>query len=160
MLSGMRHASSSHSLSGGPGGSGVAFIGFIPALAEAFQGFVGDEYDIVGFDPRGTPVILAYAIHDTCLTMVFSGIGFTTPGMFASESIHEELFLTYKATDNLNQSSTSLYSLYGHAQIIGNIAVERLDGIAQYVGTPTVARDMMSIVKAFGRDKLQYWGFS
>ena len=37
-------------LPGGPGGSGVQFI---DRIGEQFQKLLGEEYDIVGFDPRG-----------------------------------------------------------------------------------------------------------
>jgi hypothetical protein len=72
----------------------------------------------------------------------------------------EQLYLALQWAENLNSSANSLYSLYGKAQIIREVAYNKLRDVSPYVGTPTVARDMMSIVKAFGRDKLQYWGFS
>lgn len=31
---------------------------------------------------------------------------------------------------------------------------------ATYASTASVARDMLEIMKAHGRDKIQYWGFS
>ena len=60
----------------------------------------------------------------------------------------------------MNSSDTALGALYADAQILGNLAHARMAHVAQYVGTPTVARDMLSIIRAHGIDKLQYWGFS
>lgn len=80
--------------------------------------------------------------------------------MFTFPSEPEEaLFFTglQKAT---NESSGSLGMVFAEAQLVGKIAKARIPDIAQHVSTPTVARDMLSIVKAFGLDKLQYWGFS
>ena len=47
-------------LSAGPGGSGVSMIN---TVGELFQKILGDEYDIVGFDPRGTPHFCAEDIE-------------------------------------------------------------------------------------------------
>ena len=40
-----------HSISqGGPGGSGVEFV---LGAGPAFQALIGDDFDLLGFDPRG-----------------------------------------------------------------------------------------------------------
>lgn len=59
-----------------------------------------------------------------------------------------------------NLTIDALGRQYGQAQIIGQIAEQHTRNVAENVGTATVARDMLSIVKAHGRDKLSYWGFS
>lgn len=46
------------------------------------------------------------------------------------------------------------------AQLIGDISKARSEKVAAHVSTPAVARDMLTIVKAHGREKIQYWGFS
>lgn len=43
-------------IQGGPGGSGVSLI-FVPNLADSFRLIVGDEYDLIGFDPRGASLV-------------------------------------------------------------------------------------------------------
>lgn len=59
-----------------------------------------------------------------------------------------------------NISASSLGALFGRAQVIGNLTLDRAKHYAEHVSTPAVARDMLSIVKAHGLDKLQYWGIS
>jgi pimeloyl-ACP methyl ester carboxylesterase len=44
--------------------------------------------------------------------------------------------------------------------VYGALALNRAGLEAQYVSTALVARDMLSITRAHGRNKLQYWGFS
>ena len=101
------------------------------------------------------------------LRLLRLGIGYTTPGMFPSGKEDmlndpELIYLSLQWSENLNSSASSLHSLYGKAQILGNLAYDRpgIRDVSPYVGTPTVARDMLSIVEAFGQEKLQYWGFS
>lgn len=61
---------------------------------------------------------------------------------------------------NLNASISDLGEAYAAASIAASIAADRSRFVAERVSTPLVARDMLSIVRAYGQDKLQYWGFS
>jgi hypothetical protein len=73
----------------------------------------------------------------------------------------EYAMLLTQGTPALNESSSSLGMYLSTAQIIGNIAAAtRSRNYAQFLSTPVVARDMLSIMKAHGQDKLMYWGFS
>lgn len=72
----------------------------------------------------------------------------------------ESVVLTVNNLKSLNSSESALGELYGYSQILGSIFKERAGDIAQHVTTSIVAKDMLSIVKAHGREKLQYWGFS
>lgn len=60
----------------------------------------------------------------------------------------------------MNSSNAALGQLWATARTLGDLAQARMGDVAQYVGTPVVARDLLSIVNAHGLDKLQYWGFS
>ena len=40
------------------------------------------------------------------------------------------------------------------------LAAESDDGYLRHINTDNTARDMLSIVEASGREKIQYWGFS
>lgn len=60
----------------------------------------------------------------------------------------------------VNQTSDAISRRYAQADILGTLAKERTEGVAQHLSTSIVARDMLSITKAFGRDKLLYWGWS
>lgn len=60
----------------------------------------------------------------------------------------------------MNASPAALGRLHTVAQYLGDLALERSEKVASHVSTPAVARDMLSIVRAAGQEKLQYWGFS
>ena len=44
--------------------------------------------------------------------------------------------------------------------ILGRLAENDARAVAETVSTPDVALDMLSIVQAFGRENLMYWGVS
>lgn len=80
--------------------------------------------------------------------------------MFTFPSEPEEALFSTALQRAANETSDSLGTVFAKGQLVGKIAKARIPDIAQHVSTPTVARDMLSIVEAFGLDKLQYWGFS
>lgn len=43
---------------------------------------------------------------------------------------------------------------------MANLVLDRAKVVAESVSTAAVARDMLAITKAFGFDKLNYWGVS
>lgn len=44
--------------------------------------------------------------------------------------------------------------------IMGRLGENNAKAVAETISTPNVARDMLSIVQAFGRETLMYWGVS
>ncbi|KIJ41487.1 hypothetical protein M422DRAFT_229571 [Sphaerobolus stellatus SS14] len=122
---------------GGPGGSGIQLV---ERIGENMQRLLGEEYDIVGFDPRG--------------------IGRTTPRVSLFDDDFERAFWEHDALSLVNASTDSLSKEYARSFVTGQLATKKVNHLAQYVGTALVARDMLSITRAHGRDKLQYWGFS
>ena len=46
------------------------------------------------------------------------------------------------------------------ASVFGKLAEDRDDGYLRHINTDQTARDMLRIVEAHGRTKIQYWGFS
>lgn len=80
--------------------------------------------------------------------------------MFTFPTEPEEANVATNFQKAAKETNGSLGAVYTYTQIIGKVAKTRIPDVAQHVATPTVARDMLSIVKAFGQDKLQYWGFS
>lgn len=60
----------------------------------------------------------------------------------------------------VDASSGRIPSQWAHWQILGRLAQDRDNGVLAHVNTPNVARDMLSIAQAHGRDKVQYWGIS
>jgi len=125
---------------GGPGGSGTELI---LALGELLSIIVGDEYDHVGFDPRG--------------------VGETTPSFSAFDSEIERLIVNSARPLTVNISSEgSLARMVAFTSLQGDLASRRHlpSFIGKYVSTPIVARDMLQISRAYGREKLLYWGMS
>ena len=59
---------------------------------------------------------------------------------------------------SLNVTEQSLAKTFARAKVFGELA-SSLD-VSAHMSTPVVARDMLSIVKLHGINKLQYWGFS
>ncbi|KAI0762145.1 alpha/beta-hydrolase [Trametes elegans] len=126
---------------GGPGGSGTSL------LARAGQNIsrvVGDSFDILGFDPRG--------------------IGASTPSAscFETES-QRKLWNLQRGPQLLNISDSSLGFVHAREKSTAQRCAEKIGGewgIARFMSTPDVARDMLEIVQQLGQEKLQYWGFS
>ncbi|KAJ7116844.1 alpha/beta-hydrolase [Mycena crocata] len=127
---------------GGPGGSGVSAI---VSVGASFAEFLGPQFDIVGFDPRG--------------------VAFSKPTVsFFKTAVERQLWtppdlnLRYPS---LNASSEVISNQWAQFQLVGQLAKERdTDEYLQHITTDNVARDMLRITEAFGFEKLQYWGVS
>ncbi|KAJ7209104.1 TAP-like protein-domain-containing protein [Mycena rebaudengoi] len=124
---------------GGPGGSGVDF-GL--NLGKQLSTIVGPEFDIIGFDPRG--------------------IARSTPRVsFFETRAEREIYTANSAMSrSLNSSNDALSRAYAQALVVGQLAGERDAGSLRYINTENTVRDMLRIVQAHGREKLQFWGFS
>ncbi|KAF7331314.1 Abhydrolase-4 domain-containing protein [Mycena kentingensis (nom. inval.)] len=123
---------------GGPGGSGVDLA---LGLGEDLQAVIGPEFDVIGFDPRGIARSTPRATFFTC-------------------SAERDTFLAAYAGLTANASSDALARIWARGSLLGGLAGERDDGSLRFMNTQNTARDMLRIVQAHGRDKLQYWGFS
>ncbi|KZT36575.1 hypothetical protein SISSUDRAFT_1049722 [Sistotremastrum suecicum HHB10207 ss-3] len=122
---------------GGPGGSGV---GLLQRAGESFSGVIGDDYDHVSFDPRG--------------------IGATTPPVNAFPTPAERATFNLREGPLVNETADALAVLYAGSDVLGQLVELRSKESAEHVSTAVVARDMLSITRAYGREKLLYWGFS
>ncbi|KAL0061641.1 hypothetical protein AAF712_011559 [Marasmius tenuissimus] len=115
---------------GGPGGSGVDQI---MRNGSQFQALF-PQWDIVGFDPRGvqrsTPQITFY--RDTTELITWPG-----------------------PIQELNHSSFTVESYWAQAKLRGILAYERNGDVLRYMNTENVARDMLAITQAYGKEKLQ-----
>ncbi|KAG2014271.1 hypothetical protein CC2G_011104 [Coprinopsis cinerea AmutBmut pab1-1] len=126
---------------GGPGQSGVAFV---LGLGDHLAQTLGSGFDIVGFDPRGIA-------RSTPRTTIFP-----TP---AERAFFQQAHLNRI----VNASGEGVERAWGVGHVIGKLAQahdEEEGGYLEYINTPNTARDMLRIVRAFGREKIQYWGFS
>ncbi|KAJ6558045.1 TAP-like protein-domain-containing protein [Mycena capillaripes] len=119
---------------GGPGASGTNFV-----LAGGLQlaEVVGPEFDIVGFDPRG--------------------VGQSTPCVsFFDSNIERQIWGDPSLTE-LNASADALGRHWARARVYNRLAAERES--IRHLNTDNTARDMLRIVRAHGKEKIQYWGF-
>ena len=88
-----------------------------------------------------------------------TGVLFTTPHLDVFETTIEASKFFLETPFVLNASSSSFSGAYARAKILGKLVESRVQRYAAHVSTPTVATDMLNIIKAAGYDKLQYWGF-
>ncbi|KAF9475282.1 hypothetical protein BDN70DRAFT_898293 [Pholiota conissans] len=121
---------------GGPGGSGVDMIR--GPRGDQFSAILGPQFDILSFDPRG--------------------IARSSPrASFFGTDLEREL---WNQGVRLSNASSSLGRTWARARVVNQLAAENDDGYLRHINTENTARDMLSIVEAHGRSKIQYWGFS
>ncbi|KAF8959383.1 TAP-like protein-domain-containing protein [Flammula alnicola] len=121
---------------GGPGGSGVDLVRL---AGDLLSKILGPQFDIVSFDPRG--------------------IGRSQPhASFFKTDVEREIWnLDLKVVNN---SAEGVARGWARARVLGQLAAETDDGYLRHINTDQTARDMLKIVEAHGRSKIQYWGFS
>ncbi|KAK0202252.1 TAP-like protein-domain-containing protein [Desarmillaria ectypa] len=125
---------------GGPGESGVAAI---TSLGSLLVSVIGNQYDIIGFDPRGAANSIPRAEF-----------------FLSKEEQSQWLANPNHWSVIVNTTSDHIPHLWASAQVIAELSKERDNGILNYISTDNVARDMLRISEAAGQEKLQYWGFS
>ncbi|KAI9051502.1 hypothetical protein LZ554_004548 [Drepanopeziza brunnea f. sp. 'monogermtubi'] len=180
---------------GGPGGSGVQFA---LLAGSQLQTVVGEEQDVIGFDPRG---VGATAPRADCFAYPL-GAENRDPSLvvvrdedYIRGNFHRATWMTAgTAIGTVNSSADSLLRLDVRARTMARLCGEKdalygNDSILRYAHTPSVARDMLSIVDAWDewrdrtgdsdqdektvmtpdsdsdasvdtKGKLVYWGFS
>ncbi|THV00205.1 alpha/beta-hydrolase [Dendrothele bispora CBS 962.96] len=124
-----------------PGGPGVSGISFALGVAPFLQPVFGNQFDIIGFDPRG--------------------VNNSTPktSIFRTEE-ESSAWFAQDVTD-LNSTKEALPEAWARYQVFGQLAQNRNDDNSlNFVSTDNVARDMLSMVEAFGEEKLQFYGAS
>ncbi|KAJ8092879.1 hypothetical protein PM082_023512 [Marasmius tenuissimus] len=122
-----------------PGGPGESGVDYVLQFGSAHQTGLGPQFDIVGFDPRG--------------------VQRSTPRIEFYESRVERV-LSLRREAELNQSRETVESFWANSKVMGTLAYERGKDYLGHMNTDHSARDMLSIVQAHGREKLQFWGFS
>ncbi|CAO2647322.1 Nn.00g082440.m01.CDS01 [Neocucurbitaria sp. VM-36] len=128
---------------GGPGASGVEEIS---KNGPMYRDVFGGNFDVVGFDARGTGRTMPFACipsNSTSSTLSRRGTNLTIPQADAYS------ILTSKAWDDAGVFVETCATTEGNADI------------ASYLSTPFVARDMLQIVDALNEDGLlRFWGRS
>ncbi|KAF7791738.1 hypothetical protein EIP86_002762 [Pleurotus ostreatoroseus] len=124
---------------GGPGGSGVDAV---VKRAGQMRALLGDEYDFVGFDPRG--------------------VGRTIPNVqiFTDDAEDTRWRLQMLGLPLPNSTQDAVSRIHAQYQVYGKLAELRTMDASPYVSTALVCRDMVNMMKAHGWEKIQYWGFS
>jgi len=120
---------------GGPGGSGVEFVSY--AGPYLFNQDVRDQYDLIGFDPRG--IHLSEPI--TCGLSYEDAIGIIPPFSFP---------LSRKQEKQQIKSDKTLSSL----------CAKNGNEIMSHMSTANVARDLDVLRQAVGDELLNYVGYS
>ena len=124
---------------GGPGGSGIW------ALRDhglALQTVVGDNYDIVSFDPRG--------------------IGASVPRIECWGSAQDRMLWSMQDAGVVDAHPGVLYDAFARATAFSQNCATTMgqDSILRHSSTTYHARDMLEILNRMGETKLKYWGFS
>jgi hypothetical protein len=90
--------------------------------------------------------------------LLFSGIARSSPrASFFESDVEREL---WNQGIKLSNISSDIGRAWARAHVINQLAAENDDGYLRHINTENTAHDMLSIVEAHGREKIQYWGFS
>lgn len=122
---------------GGPGGSGVNFALFFGPFAPLLWGPVADQYDIVGFDPRGIGRSTALRCFGN-LSQAFQALP-PLPFPFVADEVP-----LFEAADML----------------LDDNCTQRGNKVLEHMSTANVARDLDLMREAVGDDQLNYVGLS
>jgi hypothetical protein len=192
LVPGQHTGSKKHSTSpmlvnpGGPGGPGAIFGLMVGSM---LQKIVGLDQDVIGFDPRGIGATTPRA--DCFSNPPWSG---GEEDDLAEGLLQRVLWMmSGNEVGNVNSSSEALFKLDTRARTIAKLCQRKdllagKDSILRYVHTPSVARDMISIIDSWdewmesessseplaessssetsesadsdAKGKLSYWGFS
>lgn len=138
---------------GGPGGSGASFA---LGAGSMLQKIVGEDQDIIGFDPRG---IGATTPRADCFSYPLESSN-GDPSEASSEdyirgNFHRVIWsMAGRDVGTVNSSADTLQKLDTRARTIAKLCGEKdavygNNSILRYVHTPSVAHDMLSIVNAW-----------
>merc|ERR1712000_76788 len=124
-----------------PGGPGAGGADLITTFGEEFMTVLGGEFNLIGFDPRGTANTLRFDCYNN--------------------SDIERVLLSPPDNTLGNASDTALGQNLAYAEVAASQCLDAAADIGGLLGTSFVARDMARIVDALGEDGLlRYWGFS
>jgi len=127
---------------GGPGGSGIwALLDH----GRDLQTIVGEDYDIVSFDPRG--------------------VGASLPRVECWTSARERLLWEMGDVGVVDAHDGVVYDTYARAVALSGVCERTMirggkGALLRHLGTASHARDLREIMRLMGEERLRYWGFS
>jgi len=117
-----------------PGGPGASGVNFVRAWATTLSSTIRQQFDIVGFDPRGIGQSTPIDCHDNLQAFIAA----------------EPVPTTQAQWDTLVQLTKDF----------DNACAQKYGPLLPFLGTKNVVRDMDQIRAAVGDDKLNYLGYS
>ena len=100
---------------------------------------------------------IQYFLHGSSDPPLSTGVGQSIPRVAFVKSAAERVILY---ASDLHIAEDSVANTWALASVLGQLAEDRDDGYLRHINTDQTARDMLRIVEAHGRTKIQYWGFS
>lgn len=124
---------------GGPGGSGIWAL---QDHGDLIQEIIGDNHDIITFDPRG--------------------IGASVPRVECWGTPRQRRAWEAQDTSIADSHEGMLYDLFARSAAFSQACERNANdtGILSHLSTASHARDMLEILDQLGEDKLKFWGFS
>ena len=104
-----------------------------------------------------SPCLIFLVFHGYSDPPLFTGVGQSTPRVTFFTSTAEKAVLF---ASDLHIAEDDVAKKWALASIFGKLAEDHDDGYLRHINTDQTARDMLRIVEAHGRTKIQYWGFS
>ncbi|OAQ84769.1 alpha beta hydrolase fold family [Purpureocillium lilacinum] len=124
---------------GGPGGSGVYLV---QKAGSVLQAIVGDNQDIISWDPRG--------------------VGVSTPRIECWGTPEKRQLWAMQDAGVVDEREGLVYDTYSRGIAYSRACEGALNetDILAHISTAYHARDMLEILDQTGHAKLRYWGFS
>lgn len=122
-----------------PGGPGASAVDTVVGIGTALAGSpLTDHFDLVGFDPRG--------------------VGYSTPSLRCRTDAEFDAWRREPMVDYSPAGVAQIEAL--NKQYAQSCAARMGTAMLEHVGTREVARDMDSVRRMLGDDKINYLGFS
>ncbi|PNY23285.1 Carboxylesterase A [Tolypocladium capitatum] len=125
-----------------PGGPGVSGVYLVQQRGAELQTIVGDNQDIISWDPRG--------------------VGVSTPRIECWGSAQKRALWTMRESAVIDERTGLLYDTYSRGLAYNDACEKALNdtNILKHLSTAYHARDMLEILDGTGFPKLRYWGLS
>ncbi|KAI1625021.1 hypothetical protein EDD37DRAFT_373676 [Exophiala viscosa] len=147
---------------GGPGASGISQ--FVVGQGSRLQTLVGDDWDLVTFDPRGVALNMAYSCPGVNSTIIAETDDSLTEE--DGDDLVPDNDFNVPVLDDPNGvvPFSNAYWNDGYNSLVAQgqkCAEPTYHTAGELIGTTFVARDIQAMAEAFGQDGyIRYWGFS